>query len=59
WLHTSTVKQQIKRMDPSFHEKSLGYDSFSDFVKSRSNFAEFDRASNGQKVRLRPPAAAS
>jgi hypothetical protein len=59
WLHTSTVKQQIKRMDPSFHEKSLGYDSFSDFVKSRSNFAEFDKASNGQKVRLRPPTAAS
>jgi hypothetical protein len=59
WLHTSAVKQQIKRMDPSFHEKSLGYDSFSDFVKSRSNFAEFDKASNGQKVRLRPPNAAS
>jgi len=59
WLHISAVKQQIKRMDPSFHEKSLGYDSFGDFVKSRSNFAEFDKASNGQKVRLRPPAAAS
>jgi hypothetical protein len=59
WLHISAVKQQIKRMDPSFHEKSLGYDSFSDFVKSRSNFAEFDKASSGQKVRLRPPTAAS
>ncbi len=53
WLHTSAVKQQIKRMDPSFHEKSLGYSSFSDFVKSRSNFAELDKSSNGQRVRLR------
>jgi uncharacterized LabA/DUF88 family protein len=54
WLHTSAVKQQIKRMDPSFHEKSLGYGSFTDFVKSRSNFAELDKDSNGQRVRLRP-----
>ncbi|WP_157155743.1 NYN domain-containing protein [Diaminobutyricimonas sp. LJ205] len=53
WLHTSAVKQQIKRMDPSFHEKSLGYSSFTDFVKSRSNFAEFDKSSNGQRVRMR------
>ena len=53
WLHTSAVKQQIKRMDPSFHEKSLGYSSFSDFVKSRSNLAELDKTSKGQRVRLR------
>lgn len=59
WLHTSAVKQQIKRMDPSFHEKSLGYGSFSDFVKSRSNFAELDKASNGQRVRLRRGSEAS
>lgn len=53
WLHTSAVKQQIKRLDPSFHEKSLGYTSFTDFVKSRSRIAELDKASNGQRVRLR------
>ncbi|MBK8460115.1 MAG: NYN domain-containing protein [Micropruina sp.] len=57
WLHTSEVKLQIKRMDPSFHEKSLGYSSFTDFVKSRAGFAEFDKSSNGQKVRLRPATA--
>ena len=55
WLHTSAVKLQIKRMDPAFHEKSLGYSSFSDFVKSRASLAEIDKASKGQRVRLRTP----
>ncbi|GGA55341.1 hypothetical protein GCM10011490_01520 [Pseudoclavibacter endophyticus] len=53
WLHTSAVKQQIKRLDPSFHEKSIGYGSFTDFVKSRSRIAELEKDSNGQRVRLR------
>ncbi len=53
WLHTSAVKQQIKRMDPGFHEKSLGYSSFTDFVKSRSRLVEVEKASNGQRIRLR------
>jgi len=57
WLNPSAVKQQIKRLDPSFHEKTLGYSSFSDFMRSRSNIAEFDKASNSQKVRLRRPAS--
>ena len=50
----SAVKDQIKRLDPSFHEKSIGYSSFSDFVKSRSGFAEVNNSSNAVKVRLRP-----
>jgi uncharacterized LabA/DUF88 family protein len=54
WLNMSAVKQQIKRLDPSFHEKSIGYRSFSDFVKSRSGFAEVNDSSNAVKVRLRP-----
>lgn len=56
WLHTSAVKQQIKRMDPSFHEKSLGYSSFGDFLKSRSSLVELDKSTKGQRVRLRGPA---
>ncbi|MGV8910177.1 MAG: NYN domain-containing protein [Propionicimonas sp.] len=56
WLNMSAVKDQIKRLDPSFHEKSLGYSSFSDFVKSRSGFAEVNNTSNAVKVRLRPQA---
>ncbi len=53
WLHTSAVKQQIKRLDPSFHEKSLGFSTFSDFVKSRSNLVELDKTTNGQRLRMR------
>ena len=45
WLHSSAVKSQLmKRMDPSFSEKALGYRSFSDFVKSREAVAELDEA---------------
>src|SRR5699024_5426751 len=36
WMHSSAVKQQMRRMDPSFNEKALGFRSFSDFLKSRS-----------------------
>ncbi len=56
WLNMSAVKDQIKRLDPSFHEKSIGYSSFSDFVKSRSGFAEVNNSSNAVKVRMRPQA---
>ncbi len=37
WLHNSAVKAQMKRMDPSFSEKSLGFKSFSDFLRSRAD----------------------
>ena len=52
WLHSSTVKSQMKRMDPSFSEKALGYRSFSDFVRSRDGVAELDEAAPGRLVRL-------
>jgi uncharacterized LabA/DUF88 family protein len=54
WLHNSAVKTQMKRMDPSFSEKALGYRSFSDFVKSRDEIAELDESSTIQLMRLRP-----
>jgi hypothetical protein len=56
WLHSSAVKSQMKRMDPSFSEKALGYRSFSDFVKSREAIAELDE-SNPWMVRLNPAMA--
>ena len=58
WLHSSAVKSQIKRMDPSFSEKQLGFRSFSDFIKSRSDIAELDDSSTAQLVRLKPQAPA-
>ena len=53
WLHNSAVKAQMKRMDPSFSEKSLGFRSFSDFLRSRSEVVELDESSTTRLVRLR------
>jgi hypothetical protein len=55
WLHNSAVKAQMKRMDPSFSEKSLGFRSFSDFLRSRSDVVELDESSTTRLVRLRNP----
>ncbi len=55
WLHSSAVKSQMRRMDPSFSERALGYRSFSDFVKSRDAVAELDESSDPVRlVRLNP-----
>ncbi|OBJ07738.1 hypothetical protein A5659_14705 [Mycobacterium sp. 1165196.3] len=53
WLHNSAVKAQMKRMDPSFSERSLGFRSFSDFLRSRSDVVELDETSTTRTVRLR------
>ncbi|MEE6175446.1 NYN domain-containing protein [Mycobacterium sp. 050134] len=53
WLHNSAVKAQMKRMDPSFSEKALGFRSFSDFLRSRSDVVELDETSTTRMVRLR------
>src|SRR6185437_6677715 len=54
WLHSSAVKSQMRRMDPSFSEKALGYRSFSEFVKSRQTVAELDETNPARLVRLNP-----
>lgn len=53
WLHLSAVKSQIKRMDPSFSERSLGHRSFSDFIKANDDIAELDESSTTRLVKLR------
>jgi uncharacterized LabA/DUF88 family protein len=53
WLHNSALKAQMKRMDPSFSEKSLGFRSFSDFLRSRTDVVELDESSTTRMVRLR------
>ncbi len=53
WLHSSAVKTQMRRMDPSFSEKALGYRSFSDFLKSRNDLAELEETGHERLVRLR------
>ncbi|MDT5107432.1 MAG: hypothetical protein QOI25_4945 [Mycobacterium sp.] len=53
WLHNSAVKAQMKRMDPSFSEKSLGFRSFSDFLRSRSDVVKLDESSTTRLVQLK------
>jgi NYN domain/OST-HTH/LOTUS domain len=52
WQHNSEVKAQMKRMDPSFSEKSLGFKSFSDFLRSRGELVDLDESSTTRMVRL-------
>ncbi len=53
WVHGSALKLQMKRLDPAFNEKALGYSSFSKFVKSRANIVELDESTQIHLVRLR------
>ena len=56
WLNTGTVKNQMRRMDPSFNEKPLGFRSFTDFLSSRSDVAELQEDGPQRLIRLRPEA---
>ncbi len=54
WQHASAVKVQMKRMDPSFQERPLGYSQFSEFLRSRQSIIEIDKNSpTPLRVRLR------
>jgi hypothetical protein len=57
WQHNSMVKAQMKRMDPSFSEKSLGFKSFSDFLRSRTDLVDLDESTTTRMVRLQSDAA--
>lgn len=52
-LHSAAVKNQMKRMDPSFNEKALGFRTFTDFVKSRDGVAELEEDGQERRIRLR------
>lgn len=54
WSAASSVKNQMKRLNPQFAEKSLGFESFTEFVKSRSGQVELRE--DGQQRWLRPRA---
>jgi uncharacterized LabA/DUF88 family protein len=56
WLHNSAVKAQMKRMDPSFSEKSLGFKSFSDFLRARTDVVNLDESSTTRLVQLKTTA---
>ncbi|MCC3290025.1 NYN domain-containing protein [Arthrobacter sp. zg-Y1110] len=56
WLNTGTVKNQMRRMDPAFNEKPLGFRSFTDFLSSHGDLVELDDDGPQRLIRLRPEA---
>ena len=53
WQHASALKLQMKRMDPAFQERALGFSQFSDFLKSRSSVIEVEQKGPTSPVLLR------
>ena len=53
WSPSSSIKNQMLRMDPTFQEKVLGYTTFTDFLKSRGNVVEIREEGQLRLVRLR------
>ena len=54
WLHSSSVKSQMQRMDSTFKEKSLGHSSFRAFIEAQGDLLDLQSKDNGQlMVRLR------
>lgn len=53
WLVSSSVKNQMLRMDPSFQESALGYKNFTEFLKSRGNIVEVQQDGQMRRLRLR------
>ncbi|HEY8914086.1 NYN domain-containing protein [Lacisediminihabitans sp.] len=53
WLSSAAAKSQMLRMDPTFQERSLGYKSFTDFVRSLEDRIELDEKHPSRRMRLR------
>jgi len=53
WLNASTVKSQLKRLNPSFNEKALGFRSFMDFVRAQDAQVEIRESGQQRFMRLR------
>ena len=52
WRNASSLKSQMKRLDPAFDEKTLGFKSFTDFIRSRDAVAELQEDGQNRRVRL-------
>jgi hypothetical protein len=55
WSAASAVKNQMKRLNPQFAEKTLGFESFTEFVKSRLGQVELREDGQQRWLRLRAP----
>ncbi|TPW74634.1 NYN domain-containing protein [Schumannella soli] len=56
WLHPSEVKAQMLRLNSAFRERSLGYETFTDFLTSRQGLVEIKPKTqpNERRLKLRP-----
>ena len=54
WLHAPAVKEQMRRINPTISEKTLGFESFTAFVRSRHSIAEIKEDGLVRLIRLRP-----
>ncbi|MEA9998105.1 MULTISPECIES: NYN domain-containing protein [unclassified Cryobacterium] len=53
WMAASALKQQMKRLDPGFDEKKIGFKSFTDFLKAQRSIAELQEDGQSRRARLR------
>ena len=53
WISAGGLKTQMKRLDPAFDEVSLGFKTFSAFLKSLPEIVDFMPSSSGSRVYLR------
>ncbi|TBN57214.1 NYN domain-containing protein [Glaciihabitans arcticus] len=53
WVLSTSVKNQMLRIDPTFSEKALGFKTFTDFVKDYNSIVERDDSTSIRKLRLR------
>jgi uncharacterized LabA/DUF88 family protein len=53
WSQASTVKQQMKRLNPQYNEAALGFATFTDFVRTRQGQVELREDGQSRWLRLR------
>ncbi|RYB91405.1 NYN domain-containing protein [Nocardioides glacieisoli] len=53
WVYAAALKSQMKRIDPAFDEKGLGFTTFKNFAESRSEVVETSVRDTHQLLRLR------
>lgn len=53
WIQKARLRPFIQRMDPTFHESSLGYKTFSEMIASMSDFIETRKGEFDHELRLR------
>lgn len=52
WVRPTQLKDQLKRLDPEFNEKALGYTGFTAFLRSFPGLVEVQQDDSGGMVRL-------